>query len=117
LEAAGALTSVAAMIATNPGRTTRRALALLLVCAFTGCKPAHDDRPPAPQTAAPAPPVVAPVGEDRGRKQAEDTAATPEADQSAFSHVDSAEAERAASQRGHESAGEPAPASQPGSGA
>lgn len=109
------------MIATNPERTPGCApllpLALLAVFAFTGCKPAaNDDRPSAPETAAPAPPAVVTPGEDRGRQQGEQPAATPEADQSAFSNVDSGEAERAASKRGHDSAGEPTPTGQPGSG-
>lgn len=105
------------MTATNPSQLRRCALAipLLLVIAAAGCKP-RDDRPAAPQTAAPAPPAAATITEDRGRKQGEAPTATPEHDQSAFSHVDSGEAERAASQRGHDSAGEPTPAAQPGSG-
>ena len=65
---------------------------------------------------SPAPPAAVLPGEDRGRKQGEQPAATPEADQSALSNVESGEAERAASKRGHDSAGEPAPAAQPGSG-
>jgi len=109
------------MIATTPGRPLRSAqilpLALLAVCMFTGCKPAADDnRPSAPETAAPAPPAAVTPAEDRGRKQGEQPAATTDADQSAFSNVDSGEAERAASKRGHDSAGEPTPATQPGSG-
>ena len=102
------------MIATNPSRLRRSALAvpLLLVIACAGCKP-HDDRPAAPETAAPAPPAAVTTPEDRGRKPGDAPAATPESDQSAFSHVDSGEAERAASQRGHDSAGEATPATQP----
>lgn len=103
------------MTATHLRRPGRSACVLLLI-AFAGCKPAHDDRPPPPQTAQPAPPATAPVVEDRGRKQLEQPAATPDAEQSAFSHVDSGEAERAASRRGHDSAGEQTPAVQPGSG-
>jgi hypothetical protein len=83
---------------------------ITLVSAGCGEKPA--DRPAPPETAAPAPaPTVAPA-EDRGHT--EDTAS--ESPDSAFDHVESGEAERAASQRGHDSAGEPAPANQPGSG-
>ena len=102
------------MIATSPSRLRRAALAipLLFAIACAGCKP-HDERPAAPETAAPAPPPAATTTEDRGRKQGETPAATPESDQSAFSHVDSGEAERAASKRGHDSAGEPTPAAQP----
>jgi hypothetical protein len=101
------------MIAMNLSRLGRSTVPLLLVFAFAACKPANDDRPPAPETAAPAPAAAAPIAEDRGRKPGEEPAATPEADQSAFSRVDSGEAERAASQRGHESAGEPTPATEP----
>lgn len=104
------------MIATHLTRLGRIAVPLLLAAALAGCKPAHDDRPAAPQTAEPAPVVAAPVVEDRGRKEGEQPAASSETDQSAFSHVDSGEAERAASKRGHDSAGEQTPASQPGSG-
>jgi hypothetical protein len=101
------------MIAKNFTRLGRCALPLLAACAFAACKPAHEERPPAPETAAPVPPATAAIVEDRGRKQGEEPPATPEADQSAFSHVDSGEAERAASKRGHDSAGEQAPATQP----
>ena len=101
------------MIATNLSRLGRSAAPLLLVFVFAACKPAHEDRPAAPETAAPAPVAAAPIAEDRGRKQGETPAATAEADQSAFSHVDSGDAERAASTRGHESAGEPTPATEP----
>jgi hypothetical protein len=104
------------MIATHLSRLGRIAVPLLFACAFTACKPAHDDRPAAPQTAEPAPVASAPVAEDRGRNQGEQPAATTEADQSAFSHVDSGEAERAASKRGHDSAGQQPPAAQSGSG-
>jgi hypothetical protein len=101
------------MIARNTRRPGRSLLAipLLLAIACAGCKP-RDDRPPAPETAAPAPPAAVTPAEDRGRKQGDVPAPTPESDQSAFSHVDSGEAERAASQRGHDSAGEPPPAAQ-----
>jgi hypothetical protein len=97
-------------------RLGRPAIALLLTFAFAACKPAHDDRPAAPTTAEPAPTATVQVPEDRGRRQGEETASAPDADQSAFSHVDGGEAERAASKRGHDSAGEQAPATQPGSG-
>lgn len=104
------------MIATHLIRPGRTAAALLLVLAFSACKPAHDDRPSAPATGEPAPPASAAVSEDRGRKPGEEPPATPETDQSAFSHVDNGEAERAASKRGHDSAGEQTAAAQPGSG-
>jgi hypothetical protein len=104
------------MIATHLARLGRTAAPLLLILAVTACKQAHDDRPSPPATAEPAPAATAVVAEDRGRKQGEEPAATPQADQSAFSHVDSGEAERAASKRGHDSAGEQMPVAQPGSG-
>ncbi len=108
------------MIATDIRRLDRPtlsfllALLLALVLACSACTK-QDSRPSAPETAAPAPPAAAPTAEDRGHKKAGDTAA-PESEQSAFSNVESGEAERAASQRGHQSAGEQAPATQPGSG-
>jgi hypothetical protein len=105
------------MMAPNPGRLRRPTflVPLLLVIAGAGCKPA-DDRPPAPETAAPAPPAAAAITEDRGRKQG-DAPAAPESDQGAFSHVESGETERAASKRGHDSAAEAAaPATEPRSG-
>jgi hypothetical protein len=102
------------MIATHLIRLGRTAAPILLVLAFTACKPAHDDRPAAPATGEPAPAATVAVGEDRGRKPGEESAATPEADQDAFSHVDSGEAERAASKRGHDSAEQAV--AQPGSG-
>jgi len=110
------LASVPAMIATTLSRLGRITAPLVLSFAFGACKPAHDDRPPAPQTAAPAPVATAPVTEDRGRKHDEQPAVATDVDQDAFSHVESGEAERAASKRGHDSAGEPTPAGQPGSG-
>jgi hypothetical protein len=106
------------MIATDLRRLDRPAvsclLALLVVFACPACTK-QEARPSAPETAAPAPPPAAPTTEDRGHKKADDAAA-PESEQSAFSNVESGEAERAASQRGHQSAGEQTPATQPGSG-
>jgi hypothetical protein len=88
---------------------------LLLTLACAGCTGHDDNRPAAPQTAEPAAPAPAPTpAEDRGKgASTEDSAAT---DQSAFSHVEGGEAERAASKRGHDSAGEPAPGAAPRSG-
>jgi hypothetical protein len=105
------------MIATQLRRLDRPAvfflLALLLALALacSACTK-QDTRPSAPETAAPAPPAAVPTTEDRGHKKADDVPTTEE-EQSAFSNVDSGEAERAASQRGHQSAGEPTPAIQP----
>lgn len=83
---------------------------MALIGAACGQKPA--DRPAPPETAAPAPAATVAPAEDRGHTED----ATSESPDSAFDHVESGEAERAASQRGHESAGEPVPANQPGSG-
>jgi hypothetical protein len=102
------------MIATNRIRPARIAIPLLLTFAFAACQP-REDGPAAPETAAPAPPPAASTAEDRGRP-ATDGTAKPGDEQSAFSHVESGEAERAASQRGHASAGEASPATPPGSG-
>ena len=103
------------MIATDLRRLRRPAAlllpALLLVFGSFACTK-HDARPAPPETAAPAPPPAVPTAEDRGHQKAGDVAA-PEGEQSALSNVESGEAERAASQRGHQSAGEQTPATQP----
>lgn len=80
---------------------------LLLAFGFAACGQ-HENRPAPPQTAEPAPAPAVTPSEDRGQQPAE-APAEPASDEHAFSHVDSAEAERAASKRGHESAGEPTP--------
>ena len=86
---------------------------LLLILAGAGC--GGSGTSPAPQTAEAAPvPVVTPA-EDRGQQEAGDASA-PSSDPHAFSNIDNGEAERAASKRGHESAGESAPAPASGSG-
>ena len=59
-------------------------------------------------------PVVTPA-EDRGKEKSVAEAADT-SDESAFGHVEGAAAERAASKRGHESAGEPVSGSEPRSG-
>jgi hypothetical protein len=103
------------MIDSKSGRPRWLTLPLLLGLAFAACAQKHDDRPSAPETAAPAPAPAASSAEDRGQQKPGD-AAKPADDQDAFSHVGDGESERAASQRGHESAGEQAPAAHPGSG-
>jgi len=103
------------MIATELRRLRRLALPLLLGLACVACSQQPDNRPSAPETGAPPPPPTVSATEDRGQQKAGE-AAKPADEQDAFSHVGDGEAERAASQRGHESAGEPAPATQPGSG-
>ena len=103
------------MIATQHRRFRRIALPLLLGLACAACAQKPDDRPSAPETGAPAPAPAVSTAEDRGQQKPGEQP-KPVDDQDAFSHVDNGEAERAASQRGHESAGEPAPAAQPGSG-
>lgn len=101
------------MIASDLRRLDRPALFFLLALALacSACTK-QDNRPSAPETAAPAPPAAVPTAEDRGHQKAGEVAA-PESEQSAFSNVESGEVERAASQRGHQSAGEQAPATQP----
>jgi len=86
-------------------------LVIILASVACGEKPAAGPAPP--ETVAPAPPPTVAPTEDRGLSE-EPTAS--ESSDGAFDHVESGEAERAASQRGHDSAGEPAPATQPGSG-
>jgi hypothetical protein len=72
--------------------------------------------PAAPELADPAPPAAVSTAEDRGHAQ-ESEPADPAAADSAFTNIESGDAERAASKRGRESAGEPAPAATaPGSG-
>lgn len=103
------------MIDSNLRRLRRLTLPLLLGLACAACAQKHDDRPAAPETGAPAPAPAVSTAEDRGQqKPGEET--RPADDQDAFSHVDEGESERAASQRGHDSAGEQTPATQPGSG-
>jgi hypothetical protein len=110
------------MIATHHRRLRRSAvfllpaplLALLVMVTGSACTK-QDARPAPPETAAPAPPPAVPVAEDRGHQKAAEVAA-PESEPSALSNVERGEAERAASQRGHQSAGEQTPATQPGGG-
>jgi len=103
------------MIATQHRRFRRLVLPFLLGLACAACAQQHDERPAAPETAAPAPPPAASTAEDRGQQQPGDAAKPPD-DRDAFSHVGDGESERAASQRGHDSAGEQTPATQPGGG-
>jgi hypothetical protein len=99
------------MLIRRPGRFT---IPLLVALGCVACD-RRTDAPSPPQIAPPA--TVAPVTpvEDRGQQQA-GKVATPDDEQSAFSHVEGGAAERAASQRGHQSAAETTPAPQPGSG-
>ena len=97
------------MIANTLRRLSRPTLVLIVATTCVACNDKQAEGPAPPQTAEPAPAPKVTVTEDRGQQKSAE-AADPAADQSAFSHVDSGEAERAASQRGHESAGETAPA-------
>lgn len=92
----------------------RPPVGILLLTACVACSGGKDRRAP-PETAQPAPPVAVMAAEDRGKL---DATAAPgsQADTSAFGHLEDGTAERAASKRGHDSAGEPAPGDQPGSG-
>ncbi len=91
---------------------------LLITLGAVGCGK-QDNAPAAPETADPAPPPAASTAEDRGHQEADqkmDDAAKTEEPDSTFTNVESGEAERAASKRGHESAGEQTPATAPGGG-
>jgi len=90
----------------------RLPVAFLLITLAAGCGD-HAKQPAPPETGDPAPPPAASTAEDRGNQAAAEPAAT-DAEDSAFTNIDSGDEERAASKRGHESAGEPAPAA-PGS--
>jgi hypothetical protein len=103
------------MIAPTLRRLARPTLLLLVAAACAACNEKDASAPDAPQTAEPAPVTRVAAPEDRGTQKAGEIA-EPASDESAFSHVDSGEAERAASERGHQSAGEPSPAAKPGSG-
>jgi len=81
--------------------------------AGVACGDKAPDRPAPPETAAPAPATTVAPAEDRGHENTGVAASEP-AD-SAFSGVDAAEAERAASERGHQSAADQ-PVGKPGSG-
>ena len=102
------------MMTTNMSRLRLHLCSIFLTLACTACGQ-HDNRPAPPETAAPAPVATVTPAEDRGQQKAGEVAA-PATEEDAFSNVDNGEAERAASQRGHDSAGEPTPAKQPGSG-
>jgi hypothetical protein len=91
---------------------------LLITLGVVGCGE-RANSPAAPETADPAPPPAVSTSEDRGHQAKTENAgdvAKPEEPDNTFSNVESGEAERAASKRGHESAGEQAPATAPGSG-
>jgi hypothetical protein len=100
------------MIAFKLSRLRLPAYVLLITLAACG---GNRDLPPPPESAEPAPAAAVTPAEDRGQKKSGETA-TPTTDEHAFSNVESGEAERAASKRGHDSAGETAPAPAPGSG-
>jgi len=103
------------MITRNLSRL-RLPIPILFFTLAAGCGGDHANLPAPPETAEPAPaPTVAPA-EDRGLPSAADSDAPPASDEHAFSNVEGGEAERAASKRGHDSAGETAPAPAPGSG-
>jgi hypothetical protein len=100
------------MIATLLSRLRPPATLLFIALAGAACGDKAPDRPAPPQTAAPAPATTVTPSEDRGHAT---PAATPEPADGTFSGVDSAESERAASERGHSSAGDK-PVGKPGGG-
>jgi hypothetical protein len=104
------------MIALLLSRHRPAVAAFLLALACAGCgDPANTPSTPAlaePTVVEPAAPPAMTPAEDRGKQSADGTSAA-EAEQGAFSHVDAGDAERAASRRGHDSAGEPAPGDAP----
>jgi hypothetical protein len=100
------------MIATLHSRLRLPALLVFISLAGVACGDKPPDRPAPPQTAAPAPATPVTPAEDRGHDA---SAVTPEPADGTFSGVDSAEAERAASERGHTSAADK-PVGKPGGG-
>jgi hypothetical protein len=99
------------MIAKTLSRLRLPATLVFVALASVACGDKAPDRPAPPETAAPAPATTITPAEDRGHEKA--GAASEPAD-GAFTGVDSAEAERAASERGRQSAGDQ-PVGQPGS--
>ena len=93
------------MMARNPSRALLTAGILLLSMACAACGDQRNTSAQ-PSIADPAPSVAASPPEDRGKQPA---TATPGAEERALGYLEAGEAERAASKRGHESAGEPAP--------
>ena len=91
------------MIATLLSRLRLPTTLLFISLAGVACGDKAPYRPPPPETAAPAPPATVAPAEDRGH---ETPAATSAPADGAFSGVESAESERAASERGHQSAGD-----------
>jgi len=100
------------MIAKTLSRLRLPTTLVFISLASVACGDKAPDRPAPPETAAPAPATTVAPAEDRGHEK---PGATSESADGAFSGVDSAEAERAASERGHQSAGDK-PVAQPGSG-
>jgi len=91
------------MIATLLSRLRLPTTLVLISLAGVACGDKAPDRPAPPETAAPAAPAPVAPTEDRGHEKA---AAASETTDGTFSGVDSAESERAASERGHHSAGD-----------
>jgi hypothetical protein len=103
------------MIAKQLSRLRLPVSTFLLALACVACNGSGNSAPAPPATGEPAPIAAVTPAEDRGKEQPAADATTT-SDESAFSHVEGAEAERAASKRGHESAGETAPAGEARSG-
>ena len=100
------------MISTLLSRLRLPATLVFVSLASVSCGDKTPERPAPPATVAPAPAVTAAPAEDRGH---ENPAAASESADGAFSGVASGDQERAASERGHQSAGDK-PVGQPGSG-
>jgi hypothetical protein len=91
------------MIATLLSRLRLPATLVFVSLAAVACGDKAPDRPAPPVMAAPAPPATVAPAEDRGHGTPAATSATADG---TFAGVDSAESERAASERGHQSAGD-----------
>lgn len=91
------------MIATFLARLRLPITLVFVSLAGISCGDKPPDRPAPPETAAPAPAATITPAEDRGH---ESTTPAPQPGDGTFSGVEAAESERAASERGHRSAGD-----------
>jgi hypothetical protein len=98
------------MIATLLSRLRLPATLVVIALGTVACGDKPPDRPAPPETAAPAPATTVTPAEDRGHDKGDPAPAPAEG---ALSGVESAESERAASERGRQSAGDQ-PVGKPG---